>query len=467
MVTQSVKHSAALWLVFCPLLLLTAVGLRAQNTATGDFFGTLDIDIDTATTEAGDVSVLGWITEKFAYGIEEPPPFFSRSEREPVKLETSLFAQLDWRLGENTGLRLSAKAWYDAIYQLNDDTPYTRAERNRFGDRAEIRDFYLERDFGNGFYTRVGNQIVSWGMSEYLRITDLVNTEDQFTFGQQDLEDIRLPVPALLTTLSRGEWVYDAVVTTHAGRNDTAPAGDEFDQFPYLVGRQVERPAPENQLEYFLRASTHYSRGDIALVVADFNDNGLSGMGLSSQAGSGTGNPVFTLKQERTQAAGISANRVDGPWLVFGEAGLHFNRPVLPATPELLQLAPWTEKDQLLAALGIEYNGFRNLIITLEADSVYTRDHDETVQAQKQESSFGARLYWTSLNERLQTLAVWNRLGENRGYITRLSLDYEWSDTLGLGLMWVDYHGDRDSVLYNYRNNDMVQLQMRYSFQRP
>ncbi|MFT4863259.1 MAG: hypothetical protein ACI95C_002489, partial [Pseudohongiellaceae bacterium] len=34
-----------------------------------------------------------------------------------------------------------------------------------------------------------------------------------------------------------------------------------------------------------------------------------------------------------------------------------------------------------------------------------------------------------------------------------------------LGLLWVDYHTNENSFFYEFRNNDVLQLQLRYNFQ--
>jgi hypothetical protein len=69
------------------------------------------------------------------------------------------------------------------------------------------------------------------------------------------------------------------------------------------------------------------------------------------------------------------------------------------------------------------------------------------------------------LNERLQVLAVWNEFSGDEGSVSRVSVDYNWSDKLDLGLLWVDYSSERESLFYYYRNNDVLQLQLRYNFQ--
>jgi len=40
-----------------------------------------------------------------------------------------------------------------------------------------------------------------------------------------------------------------------------------------------------------------------------------------------------------------------------------------------------------------------------------------------------------------------------------------WSDQLDFGMLWVAYESENDSAFFEYRNNDMFQLQLRYNFQ--
>jgi len=85
--------------------------------------------------------------------------------------------------------------------------------------------------------------------------------------------------------------------------------------------------------------------------------------------------------------------------------------------------------------------------------------------AEKNQTSFGARLYWTALNEKLTVVAVRNELANQAGQVSRVSVDYNWSDSVEMGLLWVDYGSDRDSIFYNFRNNDILKIDLRYNFQ--
>ena len=452
-----------LWMCRCAAVCLIAA--VSSSFAQDDFFNPVNVEITREPTGDVPYSLFGWITQKIGYGLEAPGTPFSRQDRELSKVETSLFAQFDTAVTDSVNLRISGKAYHDAIYSLNDDTQFSTDERRKFRSRFEVKDFFLERQFGDGVYLKVGNQLVAWGLSEYSRITDLINTEDQFTFGQQDLEDIRLQVPAALLGFNIGDWRLDSVLTYKAGRNDMAPAQDEFDQFLRLrdSGYTLTREQPDNQVEGFLRASTHWARGDLQFVVGEFNDNSLSVARIDSGQAP---DPEIVYSQNRMRALGVAGNWVNGAWLLFGELGIHKDKAVRPAADGFFgQVQGWAQKDQLLTALGLEYNGLRNLLLTVEIDNTHTRNHDQFMADSKDHTSIGARVYWTALNERLELLAVWNKLIDADTQLGRLSVNYNWSDQLAFGLLWMNYSSKRGSQFYDYRHNDLVQLQLQYNFQ--
>lgn len=444
------------------LATLFSNGLFAQD----DFFNNVDVSSDSSTFNADSpFRALGWVTQKFTYGLEDPGPLFSRDTKDMSKVETSLFTQIDWQPTADLGFRFSGNAYHDEIYQFDNSRSYTSSERNEFRNRFEVRDFYVETQLNDDLYLKAGNQILAWGFSEFLRVTDVVNTEDQYTFGQQDLEDLRLQVPATLLSYSINDWVLDGVVTYRAGHNNMAPERDEFDQFIlYRQGNQlIDQRKPDNPFEFFFRASTHFESGDIQIVAGEFNNNQLSLEGISRPLST---SPILEFSQQRMQTVGVAANHVRGSWLVFGEMGMHFNTPVMPGLDSSLGLINgWDEKDQLLGVLGVEYNGFTNTTISFETDSIQIQDYQDGLLAEKNQLSVGTRVYWTGWNERLQMLSAFNKLSDSQGYVSRVSLDYDWNDNIDFGFLWVDYSAEQDSIFHNFRNNDMLQFSVKYSFQ--
>jgi len=445
-------------------LFVLAVSAASPLAAQDDFFGNLDIDIAASASSADDspFSILGWFSEKVAYAYEQPDSRFARNDEGFSRLESSLFVQADWEVNSTTNFRFSANAYRDKVYDYEDGFAYNAQEISEMRSRFELRDFYVETQLDD-LYVKLGNQIVAWGLSENLSITDLINTQNQYTFGQQDIEDLRLQVPAALLSYPIGEWTLDAAIVHGAGIHDVAKAGDEFDQYIRFRDPAVNllELDPEQESEYVLRASTHYSNGDLSFVLADVNQNEYSIRAVDYLPDSSVN---VALQQDRMQAAAVYTSWATGSWLLFGETGMHWDKALLPANP--FAGSTLFAKDQWLTAAGLEYNGFRNLTLTFEADLVQTRDHDARLLADRREAGYSGRLLWNTLNDRIQVLTVFNRLPGNEGDVFRASVDYDWSDNLEIGLLLVTYDADVDTRLYDYRHNDIFQLQLRYSFQR-
>ena len=428
-----------------------------------DFFNTIDVDIEQAIDS--EISVIGWINQNISYGLEAPSTLFSRTKSQLNGIQTSLYLQADGSISEKSNFRVSGKYYHDQIYRILSEVPFSKEEQDQLRNRTEIRDFYIDYQADNGLYVKVGNQILAWGLAEYIRVSDLINVEDQFAIAQQDLEDLRLQAPATLLSYRLKDWLIDGVVTFDADRNQISPAGDEFDQFASFrnIGLNLGRTDVDKRHEGFVRLSSQLRSGDFQLVAGEFNDNLLT---LESITDSSSPNPTLNFGQNRMRAIAAAANWVEGSWLFYGEAGIHYDRAVRPTQAVFLtQTDGWSEKDQLLAVAGIEYNGFSNLLLSLELDSIHTRGHDSLMLLPEDQISLGARFYWTVLNERLQVLGVWNKLAANAGQVSRLSVDYTWSDNLDISFLWVDYHTNEDSIFYEFRNNDVLQLQLRYNFQ--
>lgn len=446
-------------LSFFTLLVL----LTSSSIAQDDFFSSIDVDIEEAVKS--DVSLIGWVTQNASYGLEEPSALFSRTEKQLNGFQTSLYLQADGSINEKSSFRVSGKYYHDEVYRLRKEVPFSKEEKDQLRNRTEIRDFYVDYQADNGLYVKVGNQILAWGLAEYIRVTDLINVEDQLAIAQQDLEDLRLQAPAVLVSYRVNEWLIDTVLTFDADRNQISPEGDEFDQFAILrgAGFDLQRFDVNKRHEGFVRLSRQLASGDIQLVAGEFNDNLLT---LDSITGANTDKPSLSFGQNRMRAIGAAANWVEGAWLFYGEVGLHTDRAVRPtAAAFLTQTDGWDEKNQLLGVAGVEYNGFSNLLLSLELDSIHTQQHDPSMLLPEDQLSLGARFYWTAINERLRVLGVWNKLAANAGQVSRLSVDYNWSDSLNLGLLWVDYHTNENSIFYEFRNNDVLQLQLRYNFQ--
>ena len=94
------------------------------------------------------------------------------------------------------GAFVSANLAYNAILK----------ERSGF----QLREAYAYYS-NNHWDVRAGRQIITWGVADALRLTDIISPMDYTEFLAQDYDDIRIPVNGLRLRYSREKWSLEAV----------------------------------------------------------------------------------------------------------------------------------------------------------------------------------------------------------------------------------------------------------------
>ena len=72
----------------------------------------------------------------------------------------------------------------------------------------KIRELFVSQTLGN-FELRAGRQIITWGVADALRITDLVSPMDYSEFLAQDYDDIRIPENALRVKFTKNSFAFE------------------------------------------------------------------------------------------------------------------------------------------------------------------------------------------------------------------------------------------------------------------
>jgi len=135
-----------------------------------------------------DISVKGFVDTYHAMRIQEPNEWMSSRTR--VRGELRLEK-------DGGGAFVSANLIYNSL--LNDQSGF------------QLREAYLY--WGNSDWDiRAGNQIITWGVADGLRVNDLISPMDYTEFLAQDYDDIRVPVGALRARYIHNAWSLEAVL---------------------------------------------------------------------------------------------------------------------------------------------------------------------------------------------------------------------------------------------------------------
>lgn len=133
------------------------------------------------------VNVKGFVDTYHAVRSEQPNDWMSSRTR--VRGEVTIEKG-------NTGAYVSANLIHNAIL------------KDRSGFQLREAYAYYSDDHWD---VRAGRQIITWGVADALRLTDIISPMDYTEFLAQDYDDIRIPVGALRLRYSREKWCFEAV----------------------------------------------------------------------------------------------------------------------------------------------------------------------------------------------------------------------------------------------------------------
>ncbi len=189
-----------------------------------------------------DLSVKGFVDTYHAVRTETPGDWMSSRTR----------ARGEFRLEkDNGGAFVSANLLYNAL--LKDQSGF------------QLREAYLY--WGNSNWDiRAGKQIVTWGVADGLRVTDLISPMDYTEFLAQDYDDIRVPVGALRARYIHDVWSVEAVLVPvpEFFKIPTDPSN------PWSIGFLPPEVKPEpviGNMEYGGRFSCFLSGVDFSLMA--------------------------------------------------------------------------------------------------------------------------------------------------------------------------------------------------------
>jgi hypothetical protein len=361
---------------------------------------------------------------------------------------TRLRTELDVSRGRSS-LFASLNAMYNGI--LEDQTG------------IELREAYF--DFSSEHWNfRAGRQIVIWGVSDGMRITDVVSPMDMTEFLARDYDDIRIPVNALKlgynTSFMRSELIFIPVSSffIFPGSPD-----NPWSVFP-SSGLPVYKVDLDQYPEKKLANSEFGGRVSFFLSGLDFSLSALhtwNKMPVLEQGFSPAMDTVFVKGlYERMDMLGIDVSFPLWQFVIRGEAAAYLG--------EIQNTDPGTGSDIILRntgnfLLGLDWYPGHDWTITAQYSHKFIPDYIDRLEAQK--------------NTVLATLGITKKIFRstlslssfgyvdlsNKGLFMRSSADYSLTDQIHLlaGYDW--FHGD-EGMFALYNKNSEFWIKAKYSF---
>lgn len=408
-------------------------------------------------------SIFGSIKQDFTYGVSEPGPVFTRNKTGIENIYSEFFLQAKSRLTDSSKVKFSGYVgydwgnWRDGAYSLGN------TEAN-----FELDDLFLDLSLDSGMWLRVGNQIVARGQVESAKITDLVNPVDLSAPGQVELKDIRMQVPALLISTPVGDSAVELIVTSDAGLDKlgSETPGSAFDfsiidsQIIALLPEGITAvsmdKSPDKNWEVVARLNYKINGGDVSLTAGEVNWNQSS---LHAVTDSRPLQLVFG--QDRVRVLGISGNFVRSDYLFKYESALRDGNKFQTLDP----FVPWVEHKEIATAVGFDYSGLSETVLSAEFNSTTILNYSNTLARDESESGYLLQARWTGYNNLLSLYGAYNKFTGDDSSTATIFIEYDLTDNIQLDGRFIIYDGKSENdLLYSFRDQDVVKASVKYSF---
>ena len=384
----------------------------------------------------------GKLTEEVAYSYLGKAPY-----DDITSLKTSLFLDYEYKSEEGWKFKTNARWYYDAVYDLR-DAAYSDDELGQRRHEIELFDAYLMGSLTDKLDFKVGRQVVVWGRSDTIRITDVLNPVDNRRIGMVDIEDLRLSVGMAKLDYFVGDWRVSPIVIAEQRFSKLPAFGSAFNPQPdpHLV---YEKP---HDLTYALSIGGEFPGWDVNFYGAHiYNDSGRIKF-----------LPQPTMTHEKIDMLGTAFNVLSGSWLFKTELA-YFDKLKYTSTQE----KSFSRIDGLL---GVEYNGIADTSMSYDLSLKHLSDYDARLMHEAMpiaEDTFQQAFRVSSkfMNDTLTANYLLFLQGKamDEGGFQRAWIKYELGDGINATLGLVDYIGG-SKFFDTIKDNDMIFTNISYNF---
>jgi hypothetical protein len=379
--------------------------------------------------------------------------------------QTSLYLQLDGKLTQNWKLRISGDMFYDAIYDIYSHNNYNSDVLDDYRTQIRIDDAYVQGRATADMDIKVGRQIVIWGKSDSIRVTDVINPLDNRLPGMTDIEDLRLSVAMAKLDYYLGEWNFSFMAIAESRiMHEASPRGEYFPVdavFPGAPDPFLELKKPKSgfdEMQYACAANGIFSGWDLSFYAAHVLDQKWHFDHVQGSV------PLSDITRvvNKIDMLGSAVNIASGSWLFKSEiaylSGVGYNTTA-------------DEKNRLDVLIGFDYTGFKDTVFSMEVANRHIFNYETQMKnqsdfVQKDEMQTAIRLTKSFSNDTVNASALLSMFGsswENGGF-ARVWVEYDIADALSANFGIVDYIGGDKLLMEAIKNNDRVFVDITYSF---
>ncbi len=384
----------------------------------------------------------GKFTQFIAYSYNGTKP-----HNNITSLRTSLLLDYEHKFTNGWRFKINAKTYYDTIYDIRDQF-YTQDELDNFQSEMRLYDAYLEGGIRENIDLKLGRQVVVWGRSDTIRITDILNPLDNRRPAIVDIEDLRLPVAMAKLDWFIGDWRITPIAILEQHFSLNPPFGSAFN--PIVDASFVEKSY--NDVSYALSIGGEFSGWDINFYAARVRDD-VGYIDFSEQP---------SLVHDKVNMFGTAFNVLSGAWLFKAELA-YFDGLKYMAT----QNKTFQRTDTLV---GVEYKGIADTLFSYDISVRYFNNYDtrllsEINPLEKETYQHAFRVSSDFMNASLTANYLISLFGKklDEGGFQRAWVKYELGEGINTNFGVVDYIGG-STLFDSVKDNDMIFVDISYSF---
>lgn len=413
-----------------------------EETPSGRFDENITTSSNTQTKKSLIEGLTGKITEQVAYSYNGTTP-----HDKFTSLKTSLFLDYEHKFENGWRIKTNGKWYYDAVYDLRNQS-YSNNELKEQRHETELFDAYIEGSITDSIDMKLGRQVVVWGRSDTIRITDVLNPLDNRRPGMVDIEDLRLPTAMAKFDFFYGDWRVTPIAVLEQRFSKNPAFGSAFNPMPnpFLAQKDYK------DVTYALSVGGEFSGWDVNFYAARLHDD----------AGYVKFTPQPIVTHNKVNMFGTALNLLSGAWLFKTELA-YFDGLKYTSTQN-------KEFSRIDALAGVEYKGIADTMISYDISLRHMSDYDKVLLKERnplERNTYQHAFRVTSdfMNATLHANYLISLFGEklDKGGYQRAWIKYDIADALAINVGIVDYIGG--STLFNsVKNNDMVFVDISYNF---
>lgn len=360
-------------------------------------------------------------------------------------------------LSSRTRVRLELRADYgEASLFSSVNLAYNGIIKDQTG--VFLREAYF--DYAGRFLeVKAGRQIITWGVADGLRITDLISSMDYTEFMANDYDDIRMPVNAINLKYP-GESFSAEVVFVPVPEYFVIPTSDDNPwQMPVPDRARMDLSGtPEKRLknsEVGGRLRFFLENLDFSLTALHtYNKSPVTVARYNPQTDSILIKGIY----EPMNVVGGDVSIPAGELVIRGEVAAYFGEPVA-----LKNSMDYWRRSSFNALLGIDWYAGDNWTMMAQYMHKVIMDYRSVLGTEQNTSMITARISKELLNNTLK-LSVYGMFDvDNVGFYVRPAADYLLSDQITLSL-GADILGGRRGTFKTYDKNTQLWAKGKYFF---